>query len=64
MSKKIFELPAYFRKQFFVDITYFKGAILRPITSVASNIGLDGFLFIGDRNRRVYIGFSQQQKKK
>ena len=64
VSKKIFELPAYFRKQFFVDITYFKGAILRPITSVASNIGLDGFLFIGDRNRRVYIGFSQQQKKK
>lgn len=64
VSKKIFELPAYFRKQFFVDITYFKGAILRPITSVASNVGLDGFLFVGDRNRRVYIGFSQQQKKK
>lgn len=64
VSKKIFELPAHFRNEFFVDITYFKGAILRPITAVASDVSLDGFLFVGDRSRRVYVGYSQQTHKK
>lgn len=64
VSKKIFELPAHFRNEFFVDITYFKGAILRPVTAVASGVSLDGFLFVGDRSRRVYVGYSQQTHKK
>ncbi|WP_109441368.1 CapA family protein [Acinetobacter haemolyticus] len=64
VSKKIFELPPYFRKQFFVDITYFKGTILKPVITIASDAGLDGFLFVGDRRRRTYIGFSQLSNKK
>ncbi|MCH7315986.1 CapA family protein [Acinetobacter sp. ANC 3882] len=64
VAKKIFELPVYFRSHFFVDITYFKEKILRPSIAVTLDASLNGFLFLGDRSRLVYIGFSQQPTKR
>ncbi|MEB3754568.1 CapA family protein [Acinetobacter sp. MD2(2019)] len=63
VAKKIFELPDYFRKPFFIDLTYFKEKIIRPISIVASYTNLNGFLFIGGSHKKIYIGFSQQPNK-